>query len=59
MAHDYAPNEEYFDKYINGKIWNWLEIQDQDINESCYKYNLKPFWENELRQVVWVAKIKQ
>jgi hypothetical protein len=59
MAHDYAPNEKYFDKYINGKIWNWLEIQDQDINESCYKYNLKPFWENELRQVVWVAKIKQ
>jgi cephalosporin hydroxylase len=59
MAHDYAPNEEYFEKYINDKIWNWLEIQDKDIDESCHKYNLKPFWENELRQVVWVAKIKE
>jgi cephalosporin hydroxylase len=59
MAHDYAPNQEYFDNYINGKIWNWLEIQDKDINESCMKHNLTPFMEYELRDVVWVGKIKQ
>ena len=59
MAHDYAPNQEYFDKYINGKIWNWLEIQDEDINESCIKHNLIPFMEYELRDVVWVGKIKE
>jgi predicted O-methyltransferase YrrM len=59
MAHDYAPNQEYFDFYINGKIWNWLEIQDKDINESCMKHNLTPFMEYELRDVVWVGKIKQ
>lgn len=59
MAHDYAPNQEYFDNYINGKIWNWLEIQDKDINESCVKHNLTPFMEYELRDVVWVGKIKE
>jgi cephalosporin hydroxylase len=59
MAHDYAPNQEYFDNYINGKIWNWLEIQDKDINESCMKHNLTPFMVYELRDVVWVGKIKE
>ena len=59
MAHDYAPNQEYFDNYINGKIWNWLEIQDKDINESCMKHNLTPFMEYELRDVVWVGKLKE
>jgi len=59
MAHDYAPNENYFNQHINNKIWNWLEIQDSDINESCEKYNLIPYMEEELRNVVWVCKIKQ
>ena len=59
MAHDYAPNETYFNEYIKEKIWNWLEIQDSDINESCEKYNLKPFMEDDFRSVVWVCKIKE
>ena len=59
MAHDYAPNQEYFDNHIKGKIWNWLEIQDFDINECCERYHLKPFMEEEFRSVVWVGKIKQ
>jgi hypothetical protein len=59
MAHDYSPNQEYFNQHINNKIWNWLEIQDSDINESCEQYNLSPYMEEELRNVVWVCKIKQ
>jgi hypothetical protein len=59
MAHDYAPNEDYFNKNIKDKIWNWLEIQDSDINESCLTYNLKPYMEDEFRLVVWVCKIKE
>jgi len=58
MAHDYAPNENYFNENIKDKIWNWLEIQDSDINESCLTYNLKPYMEDEFRSVVWVCKIK-
>lgn len=59
MAHDYSPNQEYFEKYVKDKIWNWLEIQDSDINDSCEKYNLVPLHENEFRDVVWVCKIKK
>jgi cephalosporin hydroxylase len=59
MAHDYAPNENYFNENIKDKIWNWLEIQDSDINESCLTYNLKPYMEDEFRSVVWACKIKK
>jgi hypothetical protein len=59
MAHDYSPNQEYFEKNVNNQIWNWLEIQDLDINESCLKNNLSPFMEDEFRKVVWVCKIKK
>ena len=43
MAHDYSPSSEYFETHINNKVWNWLEIQDLDIQESVEKYNLEPF----------------
>jgi predicted O-methyltransferase YrrM len=59
MAHDYAPNDEYFQKNIENKLWNWLEIQDSDINESCVNNNLKPYMEEDFRKVVWVCKIKE
>ena len=59
MAHDYSPNESYFQEHINNKIWNWLEIQDSDINESCINNNLKPYMEEDFRKVVWVCKIKE
>lgn len=59
MAHDYAPNREYFENYINEKIWNWLEIQDEDIEPSCKEYNLHPFIQDELQKVAWVCKRKR
>ena len=58
MAHDYAPNEIYFNENIKNKIWNWLEIQDSDINDSCVKNNLLPYMYEEFKKVVWVCKIK-
>lgn len=59
MAHDYSPNSEYFENYVNNKIWNWHEIQDSDIQESVEKYNLEPFMQEEFQKVVWVCKIKK
>jgi len=58
MAHDYAPNEIYFNENIKNKIWNWLEIQDSDINDSCVKNNLLPYMDEEFKKVVWGCKIK-
>ena len=31
-AHDYAPNKEIYEKQFKDKIWNWMEIQDSDID---------------------------
>lgn len=59
MAHDYAPNNEYFEAHIKNKIWDWLEIQDSDIQESVETYNLKPFMQEEFQKVVWACKIKE
>lgn len=59
MAHDYAPNSEYFSEFINNKIWDWLEIQDQDIQEVVTAYNLQPYMQEEMQEVIWVCKIKK
>jgi len=55
MAHDYAPNAEYFKLYMENKIWNWHEIQDSDINESIKNYNLKPYMREEFLNVAWAC----
>lgn len=59
MAHDYAPNKEYFDNYMYGKIWNWLEIQDSDIQQAVIENNLEPYDQEEFVKVAWVCKRKR
>ena len=59
MAHDYAPNSEYFETHINGKVWNWHEIEDSHINECCEKYELEPHLQGEFQKVVWACKKKK
>lgn len=59
MAHDYAPNREYFEEHIQDKIWNWLEIEDSYIQEAVERNNLKPFMKQEFDQIVWVCKVKE
>lgn len=59
MAHDYAPNTEYFEQYMRNKIWNWHEIQDSDIIDSCEKYGLKPYMREEFLSVAWACFKKE
>lgn len=59
MAHDYIDTKENFiENYLN-KIWNWREIGDEHIKETCEKYNLKSFMKETFDKVVWVCKIKK
>ena len=58
MAHDYAANLEVFENNIKGKVWNWMEIQDSDIDDCCAKFNLIPLNQEEFTNVAWVCKIK-
>ena len=59
MAHDYAPNIEYFNNKMKNKIWNCMEIQDSDIQNTVEENNLKPYLQDEFIKVAWVCKIKQ
>lgn len=59
MAHDYAPTKEYFTEHIKNKIWNWHEIEDNDIIESIKLYNLNKYNRfEEFLSVAWGCFIK-
>ena len=59
MAHDYVDTKEDFLENYRDKIWNWREIGEEDIKETCEKYNLKSFMKETFDKVVWVCKIKE
>lgn len=58
MAHDYAPNQQYFETYIKNQIWDWLEIQESDIIDSIVQFNLQSFNEDLTQKAAWCCKIK-
>lgn len=57
MAHDYAPDQVTFQEKYKDKIWNWMEINDNDIAESVQKHKLKDY-HKEFADVAWVCKTK-
>jgi hypothetical protein len=44
---------------IKGKYWNWLEINNSDIEQSCLVNNLVDYLEDDFDKVAWVCKIKR
>lgn len=59
MAHDYAPNQDYFENTMKGKIWNWLEIQDSDIIDCCTRNGLEQYMSEDFLNVAWLCKRKK
>jgi hypothetical protein len=58
MAHDYAPNKEYFDTHIKNIIWDWLEIEDKDIQDAIINNGLQPYYQETTQKAAWCCKIK-
>lgn len=58
MAHDYAPSIEYFNKYMYNTIWDWCEITNNDIAETCEDNNLYPIFYDKLLSIAWHARQK-
>jgi hypothetical protein len=58
MAHDYAENKEVFEEKIKGKIWNWHEISDSDVSQSCIDNNLEIYDKDTFENVVWTCRRK-
>lgn len=57
MAHDYAPNQDIFLQKYKDKIWNWMEINDTDIELSVKKHKLKDYYKP-FEDIAWVCKSK-
>lgn len=58
LAHDYARDKEFFKEYIKGRVWNWCEITDADIQSACDKNNLKAYNCEVFETVAWCCKQK-
>ncbi len=58
LAHDYSDNDVVFREKIYGKIWNWYEISDSDIELSCKVNNLISYKKDIFDNVAWVCKVK-
>ena len=59
MAHDYVDTEENFQQNYFEKIWNWQEIRQCDIQETCDKYRLADCNQEAFSSVVWACRRKQ
>lgn len=58
MAHDYAPNKEYFETNVKDKIWDWHEIEDSHISMACENNGLSPYLQDICQKAVWCSRIK-
>lgn len=54
LVHDYAPNKQVFESEYRNKIWNWMEVSDQDIDESMSKNKLIKVFE-QVQKAAWLC----
>ena len=58
LAHDYSIDKETYSQHIFNKIWNWCEITESDIKDSCIENNLEFYKQDIFFDCVWVCKQK-
>lgn len=58
LAHDYATDREIFETHINKKIWNWIEVTESDIEDTCKSNGLVDFKKDKFNSAVWTCKKK-
>lgn len=59
LAHDYAETRELFENEIQNKLWNWNEINQEQIVNSCLKNNLEKYNADVFESVVWTCRVKK
>lgn len=58
MAHDYVETKAIWEESYKGKIWNWCEVIEKDLETACEDNNLSHYMQEEMRQVVWACRVK-
>lgn len=59
FGHDYAKDSETFNNIYRGKIWDWHELWDDAISQTCHNYNLIPILKDDFDNAVWKSLIKK
>lgn len=58
LGHDYSYDREYFENNVRGKIWNWMELTESDIELACKENKLIDYRREIFQDIVWVCKMK-
>jgi len=58
LAHDYGYSRDIFLQTAHGKIWNWCEIIEADIEAAVSRNNLKDYKNEIFNEVAWTCKAK-
>jgi len=58
LAHDFSKTRDFFEENIKTKIWNWLEIEESNIQQACENYSLYDYNSDTFAKVVWACKQK-
>jgi len=59
MAHDYSISYEYFENNIKHKKWDWCQITEGDIIDTCNRFNLVDYNDLDFNEEMWVCKTKK
>jgi cephalosporin hydroxylase len=59
MVHDYIDTVENFQNHYYGKIWNWQEVKDSDLDSVSQEYGLVDVNQDLFKPVVWACKVKK
>lgn len=59
LAHDYAPDVPTFSQIVQGKIWNWLEIQYAPIKEAIEGNGIEQYYPEVFQQGAWFCGKKK
>jgi hypothetical protein len=59
MAHDYIDTVENFQNHYYGKIWDWQEVKDSDLDSVSQEYGLLDVNQDLFKPVVWTCKVKE
>ena len=58
LGHDYAPNDEYFNKHVKNKIWNWCELDDTHVMPVVEENGLILKWPEFFQRAAWFCAQK-
>jgi len=58
LAHDYVRSRQVFEESFRGRIWDWCEVEEKDLEEASRRNGLADYLPELFAGVVWACKRK-